>query len=399
MSLTLPHLSFPRELHIQLPYSKSVGARQLLSSYLQGRPLPSLGRVEEACLLYCEDFLVLHRALSDLRSRKGREVLRLQCGDSGTAFRFLTVTALYESSATELTGSPRLLERISRDDLSFIVQMGGTYQLGTDVLRINPPAKVKEVLVTSQWYSSQYLSAIELCNAYCGSKVSYHFESSRPSYSYLQLTKKMIAQGCGNEIERDWSAASFWYQLLATHPQIEHIYLPGLALDSAQPDATLPTHYTHLGIATTERTQGVVAEKKRPQRVTTPLTCDLTQNLDLFLTIALTALALKAPFRFTGIAMLRHKESDRIESFLHHVQLYGYRAFVLTDNSLTWDGTVHQPPAEVTIDPDRDHRVAMAMTMFALTQSPTTTILTPEVVAKSYPTFFTQLINIPNTQK
>lgn len=393
MSLTLPHLSFPRELHIQLPYSKSVGARQLLSSYLQGRPLPSLRREEEACFLYCEDLLVLHSALSDLRSRKGREVLRLQCGDSGTAFRFLAVTALYESSATELTGSPRLLERISRDDLSFIEQMGGTYQLGTDVLRINPPAKVKEVLVTSQWYSSQYLSAIELCNAYCGSKVSYHFESSRPSYSYLQLTKKMIAQGLGDEIERDWSAASFWYQLLATRSDIEQIYFH-ISLDSAQPDARLVSFFTPFGVKTKQTDQGVVAIRES-QIAPSHIDFDLSQNLDLFLPIALTALALRVPFEMRGIAMLRHKESDRIESFLHHVQLYGYRAFVLTDDSLTWDGSAHQPPAQVTIDPDRDHRVAMAMTMFAFTHSSTTTtILTPGVVAKSYPTFLTQLTHL-----
>ena len=124
---------------------------------------------------------------------------------------------------------------------------------------------------------------------------------------------------------------------------------------------------------------------------------DLSQNLDLFLPIALTAVALDCPFEITGIHLLRNKESDRIASLIENIQPYGVTGIKLTEDRIAWSGTRTPVAKEVSIHPHNDHRVAMAFGIWGSSQSEIqTTILTPDVVHKSYPSFFDDLLRNRN---
>ena len=394
MALPLPPLSFPSQLQVELPYSKSVAARQILRHYLKHQSLSDLIGSGATGALFCDDLKVLCDAVTLLSQRREQTDCDIQCGESGTAIRFLIITSLFESGVTKLLGSPRLIERISRDDLSFITQLGGSYHLSVadGYLLITPPKEVTSTTFTSHWASSQYLSAIELSNEAYGTEIAYHFPPDSPSYSYLQLTKALLSRSSNTSLERDWSAASFWYQLLATHPQIEQITFPALSLESAQPDRAVAQLYRPFGIETKESGDGVQINRVGPcqsQRIE----IDLSQNLDLFLPIVLTAVALDIPFEITGIQLLRNKESDRITSFIENIQPYGVIGIEITDDRITWRGTRTLGAKEVVIHPHNDHRVAMAFGIWGSSQSDIqTTILTPEVVSKSYPSFFDDLL-------
>lgn len=394
MALPLPPLSFPSQLQVELPYSKSVAARQILRHYLKHQSLSDLIGSGATGALFCNDLKVLCDAVTQLSQRREQTDCDIQCGESGTAIRFLIITSLFQPGVTKLLGSPRLIERIRRDDLQFITQLGGDYQWLSEesTLIITPPKEVPDTTLTNRWSSSQYLSAIELCNEAYGTVIVYHFPPDSPSYSYLQLTQSVLSKGEDYPLERDWSAASFWYQLLATNPQVEQIFFPRLNLDSVQPDRAVADLYRPFGIETKESNEGVQIARVgecTAQRIE----MDLSQNLDLFLPIALTAVALDIPFEITGIQLLRNKESDRIASFVENIQPYGVIGIEITDDRIIWRGTRTLGAKEVVIHPHNDHRVAMAFAVWGSSQSDIqTTILTPEVVSKSYPSFFDDLL-------
>ena len=396
--LQLPPLTFPHQLTIELPYSKSVAARQILRHYLKHQSLSDLIGSGVIGAFFCDDLKVLYHAVEQLAQRQGSSSCKVECGESGTAIRFLIIASLFEPGDTQLVGSPRLIERIKRDDLQFITQLGGDYQWLSEesTLIIFPPKEVPDTTLTNRWSSSQYLSAIELCNEAYGTKIAYHFSPDSPSYSYLQLTQSVISKGDKYPLERDWSAASFWYQLLATNPQVEQIVFPRLNLDSVQPDRAVADLYRSFGIETKESNEGVQITRVgecTAQRIV----MDLSQNLDLFLPIALTAVALDCPFEITGIHLLRNKESDRIASLIENIQPYGVTGIELTEDSIAWSGTRTPGAKEVSIHPHNDHRVAMAFGIWGSNQSEIqTTILTPDVVHKSYPSFFDDLLRYRN---
>ena len=60
-------------------------------------------------------------------------------------------------------------------------------------------------------------------------------------------------------------------------------------------------------------------------------------------------------------------------------------------NSMSYDGNHTDPEGETVIDPHGDHRIAMAMSL-AATRHKGIVITNGEVVSKSYPTWWREII-------
>lgn len=390
--LALTYRSFLGRQRIELPYSKSIVARQLLLTYMQNKPLPSLPEKEEAYALCNEDILVIWRAVHLLRQRPNGETIQLDCGSSGTAMRFLMIAAIYERCETFLVGSPQLMERIKQDDLSFFPSMGAKCTLHDCGVAITPLIPVKQVHLHTEWKSSQYCSAILICNRALGNMVTFDFSEQTPSYTYLQLTKGVLQQE-QNALERDWSAATFWYQLAMSHPEQLSIQLPGLHRESLQPDALIQQSVVPLGITTSSMGNILEVSGAKTDQCTEEVVLHIDQHLDSFLPLALAFIRNRRPFTFNGTRNLRYKESNRIASFLEAVEWYNVGGFSITDNAISWDGTWGKLPEMVMINPHGDHRVAMVFAVFAVTLPEVTTVLlNPDCIAKSYPRFLEQLL-------
>ena len=85
---------------------------------------------------------------------------------------------------------------------------------------------------------------------------------------------------------------------------------------------------------------------------------------------------------------MRLKESDRIEALVSELAKCGYRLCSDSD-SLYWQGIRSTAVARPYINTYSDHRIAMAFALMAQTME--LSISEPEVVSKSYPTFWTDL--------
>ena len=94
-------------------------------------------------------------------------------------------------------------------------------------------------------------------------------------------------------------------------------------------------------------------------------------------------------FRFTGLASLKIKETDRIEALKTELKKVGYVIHDENDNTLYWDGETCEP-SFAPIDTYEDHRMAMAFAPLAF-KFPQIEINNPEVVSKSYPHYWEDL--------
>ena len=149
------------------------------------------------------------------------------------------------------------------------------------------------------------------------------------------------------KIEGDWSAAAFWYEVVAlTAGWINLVNLP-LPSDSIQGDAAAP-----------------------------PLT--------------VTCCMPRVPFRFVGLKALGIKESDRLQALVEEMERIGCTLEKIRDFGLEWDGKRHPMITTPVFDPRGDHRLAMAFAP-AATYIPGILVRDAECVSKSYPGYWDAL--------
>ena len=194
-------------------------------------------------------------------------------------------------------------------------------------------------------------------------------------------------------VESDWSAASYWYELVALSPDpAARIVLPYLFEDSLQGDSRIREFFLPLGVCTAFTPEGVVLTKSA---VAAPdvLRLDLSEQPDLAQTLVVTCAMLRQPFHFTGLQTLKIKETDRITALRTELQKMGILLGEARDSELfcsDFGATALPSNAFVSIDTYDDHRMAMAFAPCAL-RYPALRINHPEVVSKSYPSFWEHL--------
>ncbi len=104
---------------------------------------------------------------------------------------------------------------------------------------------------------------------------------------------------------------------------------------------------------------------------------------DLVPTLAVVAAFARGETVITGVAHLRHKESDRLAAVAAELAKMGVAARETADGLIISGGR----PRGAAIDTYQDHRLAMSFAVAGL-KAPGTVIQDPEVVAKSFPDFW-----------
>ena len=121
---------------------------------------------------------------------------------------------------------------------------------------------------------------------------------------------------------------------------------------------------------------------------------DLSGQPDLAQTVVVTCCMMGIPFHLTGLSTLRIKETDRLSALQTELGKLGFAIEVRGDSELLWDGNrkaIDEEQLEtVAIDTYKDHRMAMAFAPCAL-RLPFLNMNNPEVVSKSYPTYWETL--------
>ena len=333
----------------------------------------------------------------------------IDLGASGTSARFLSALATLGARPSMLDGSPRLRERPMGELLQALSALGATVE--TPEGRALPlragGSKVRGgSTVLSGARSSQFASALLLAAPAFQQGIHLEVTAPRVSFSYVRLTVEILqAFGAVIEtegeatfsvppqrlrattltIEGDHSSAS--YLLVATAILGGRIRIRGLREHSAQPDARFLHDLTKIGCRVNSDGTGTTVEGSG--RVPA-FSWDLADAPDLAPTAAVLALFALGPCVLSGLQHLTMKESDRLMVLKENLSRLGARAAVEGGTLSILPpprGTAHGG----TIRVEDDHRIAMAFAVAGLAV-PGVTIDDPDVVAKSYPRFWDDVI-------
>ena len=399
----MPHITIrrpegPIRATVHLPRSKSVSNRALIAASLAG----DLGCIEY--LSEADDTRILYQLLRE-RPRV------MDCGLGGTTFRFLLAWAAVQAGKQHvITGDAKLLERPHEDLIDALRKLGATIERKEDGFHVNGARLVGGTIAFDSPVSSQYLSALMLVAPTMEKGLQLEWRGTQLSRPYVEMTAKTMRHFGAQvevgetlievkhrsysavpfEVPGDWSAAAFWYELVALAEDAE-VELMGLKRDGWQGDQKVARLMANL-VSTTERVDGVQLTSLLPDVAKrSGLNTDLSATPDLFQPLALTMAALGRPATFSGLDNLSGKESDRIAAVLNTLERIGVGA--------ACDGLVFSiPPATNgrlrTSKPPfavyGDHRMAMALAPLALV-SDSISIDDPDVVTKSYPDFWEDL--------
>ena len=391
----------PAKIHttIQLPSSKSISNRALIINALGN------GTHHPENLSDCDDTRVMIRALND-----DKETIDIMA--AGTAMRFLTAYLSVTPGTRIITGTERMQQRPIQVLVNALRELGADIEYvandGFPPLRITGRELRKDTISLPGNVSSQYISALLMIAPVLTNGLTIRLTGDIISRPYINLTLQLMNDfGVRAEwtddhrlkvepqayhstpfyVESDWSAASYWYQIVAFSKEAE-VTLPGLFKDSYQGDSQVAGIFRSLGVETIYKDKTVILKKngKSVER----LDYDFINQPDLAQTFVVTCALLNIPFRFSGLQSLKIKETDRMAALITEMRKLGYILHETDGSVLSWEGercTTEEHPA---IDTYEDHRMAMAFAPTCLAL-PEILINNPQVVSKSYPRYWEDL--------
>jgi len=400
---------------VSLPLSKSILNRQLmLSALTPGATVPAVQGEE------CDDIKAMRSAVGAICSSNDG-VIEINVGESGTALRFLCALAATRSGCNVvLTGEPGLLRRPVGQLVEALRRCGATIDYfgeeGYAPLKISGTQLVGGEVEVDATVSSQFVSALLMVAPMMTLGLKIKLLGEPASLPYIKMTVEMMRRR-GAEVEllplsawvkngdykpveepfeSDWSAAAFWYEVVAL--TAGWISLKGegdsclpLPADSIQGDAVAARFFEALGVMTapSEEEPGAISLCPSPE-VFGRLDLDLNDYPDLAPALIVTCCMLGIPFKIVGLKALSVKESDRLRAISEEMDKVGCNVEIIRDYGLEWEGKRHPIPSIPVFDPRGDHRLAMAFAP-ASAYIPGIVVRDAGCVTKSYPGYWDSL--------
>ena len=324
-------------------------------------------------------------------------------GDSGTSMRFLSAVAALGQGRYILTGSARLCQRPIQDLLDALARLGveatSEHHNGCPPVIVQARGLAGGLTKVSGAISSQFLSAILLISPFAARDVEIEVVGELVSRPYVDITLTVMEdfgiayyrqgyryfaipagqryQAREYEVEGDASSASYFLGAAALTGG--RITLSNLNPQSSQGDIGFIKVLEQMGCLVEPTSSGVVL-RGRPLHATQ---INMAHMPDLVPTLAVVAAFAEGETVITGVAHLRHKESDRLQAVATELTKMGITVKETKDGLIIQGG---QPQGAI-VETYNDHRIAMSFALAGLKTSGVV-IADPECVAKSFPAFW-----------
>lgn len=332
--------------------------------------------------------------------------------DAGTTMRFLTaLTSLgLKEGHKILTGTARMCERPIGILADALVELGANISFmkvaGYPPLEIQPftGQKTNHIQIRGD-VSSQYISALVMSAPLLPQGLELELTGKISSRPYIEMTLSLMSHFgvktywkentivveagqayTANEytIESDWSGASYWYSIVALSKDAK-IELLGLKENSLQGDSAIVGIAAKMGVKSTFTKSGVLLESIPAEK---EIDIDFSHCPDIAQTIAVIAAAKNIKVSMTGLESLRIKETDRITALQNELGKFNATMLETVADTFVIDGSKFQLNKTPIATYD-DHRMAMAFAPLAILSD--VIIDDPEVVVKSYPSYWNDL--------
>ena len=335
---------------------------------------------------------------------------------AGTAMRFLTAYfASKKGVDIIITGSKRMQERPIR------ILVDALNDLGADIHYLKnkgfPPLKIigTDLNVSSvrldAAISSQYISALMLIAPSLKNGLIINLAGEITSVPYIKMTlnlmRKVGVSGTFSNnkiqikpiktinsitvnVESDWSSASYYYSIIALSRNLE-LTLNNFSKNSIQGDSKIISIYEKLGVETIfNKNDNSILLRHIKTEIIDSLSLNLNDTPDIAQTLAVTCFGLGIHCKLEGLKTLKIKETDRLLALKTELEKLGANV-TFTEESITVFRS-RKIIENITIETYQDHRMAMAFAPLVLKVP--INILEPNVVTKSYTTFWEDLLKI-----
>ncbi len=384
---------------VKLEGSKSISNRLLIMRALCGEPFVIKN------LSPSDDTQTLQRLLDS------NEYIN-DVGAAGTTMRFLISYFSILEGERILTGSERMKKRPVQVLVDALHSIGADIQYEGD--EGFPPLKISgkkisggKIKVRSD-ISSQYISSLMMIAPVLENGLELELTGKISSYPYINMTLKTMAmlgiryEEHGNLFkiypgtytahemiaESDWSAASYYFSVCALCPQ-SVIRISGVLPDSLQGDHIVMDIYRRFGVESHFEKGVLILQQK--YAAADSFEFDFSDCPDIAQTVAVIASALGVPAAFTGVESLRIKETDRTQALSDELKKFGV-SFYQDNDKWMLKGKI-QPNDSVSVSTYEDHRMAMSFAPLSCVL-PDLIIEEPDVVKKSYPSFWSDLASL-----
>ena len=330
---------------------------------------------------------------------------RLDARASGTTARFITAAATLAGGPSLVDGTPRMRERPIGPLVDALRALGATVEAelgGFPPVRVAGGGMAGGRIGIDGSRSSQFVSAVLLSAPLADSSVTLELGEVVVSRPYLDTTLEVMS-AFGAEarwldpatvtvaptgyratrfpVEADASAAVYpWAAAAITGAAIT---VEGIDRASTQADMAALRILERMGCRVESGRRGITVEG--PESLN-GVDADLNDCPDASLGLAVVAAFGSTPTRFTNIANLRIKETDRLAALENELARLGARVSTGPD----WISITSRRLRPARIRTYDDHRMAMAFAVAGLVQ-PGIVIEDPGCVAKTWPGFFGML--------
>lgn len=323
---------------------------------------------------------------------------------SGTTARFLAPLLAGGSGPYRLDGSPSLRARPMGPLVEGLRNLGCEIveegQPGCLPLMIGGGAEGGKVSLPGN-VSSQFVSGLLLAGPLFPFGVEIDLTTGLISVPYVEMTRAVMRSfGAAVEgtnartggytattyaIEPDASAASYFFAAAAITGG--RVTVEGLDRRSLQGDLAFVDLLARMG-AEVESSPG--ATTVTGTGILRGIHADLSDLSDTAQTLAAVAVFAESPTTITGIGFIRHKETDRVGNTVRELRRCGIEAFEEPDGFTIHPG---RPQGGALIETYDDHRMAMSFALVGL-GADGIDIADPGCVAKTYPAFFDDLLQL-----
>lgn len=400
MDLILEKKPSETQASIRLPLSKSISNRLIIIKALSSV-------VEASHVANCKDSISLFHAV-EFGSND------INVGDAGTPYRFLMAYLSYVGIPVQMDGSKRMRERPIAELVEALESLGAEIRYldkkGYPPIQIKSGIKRGGKVRVKTTRSSQFVSALLLIAPYLKSGLQIELEGQTVSQAYIDMTialmarfgvkvevrKKTLIVPEGNyldvpdfELERDWSAASYFYTFLSLS-DTGNMLLNALKPQSIQGDSVCLKLFEAFGVHSEKHKEGV--EIMRIAKTLTSFTGDLTSFPDIVPSIIIALCGNPGVHTLNGISHLEYKESKRLEVLKTHLSQLNVEMHVDGD-LVTIDTRNFKPNPNFVVETNEDHRMAMSLACLVQINA-VVKIKSAEVVEKSFPEFWQEFAKI-----
>ena len=330
--------------------------------------------------------------------------------DAGTAFRFLTAALSITPGKWTLTGTDRLKERPVKTLVDALLKLGAEIRYagkeGFAPLVIEGKKLKGGLVEMDASVSSQFVSALLMIAPKLDEGLLLRLNGTIASHPFIRMTLQLMnhfgvrTEWNENEIrvapqpyrpkeytvERDWTSASYWYEIAALSKNAE-IILEGLSTHSLQGDVAVSSLMKHLGVKTTETEKGIIISNETDFHYPEFYEADCLATPDLAPAVIAAVAGLNLNAKISGVENLNLKESKRKDVLTEALHANGIT--IRSDEHCVYlnEGALSE---NLILNTHKDHRMAMCFAPLAL-KTASVMLDETDVVKKSYPEYWNHL--------